>query len=125
MRRHEEIPIKVTAWVDRGVAELVVALNGIRNLISIDSCENRRNEGVADVYFVARGLANDTTHLAADLDALLGGQKRLGIWYRISVGGEPDRPVARIEVATADVARLARTVAMRSHVTAMAEDLAI
>jgi tRNA(Phe) wybutosine-synthesizing methylase Tyw3 len=35
---HQEIPIKVTAWVDEGIAPLVAALNEHPAVVTLDSC---------------------------------------------------------------------------------------
>lgn len=51
---HTEVPVKVTAWVDRGVADLVTALNQLPGLLTLDSCEEDEN-GDAHVFFTARG----------------------------------------------------------------------
>ena len=67
---HEEIPIKVTAWVDRGIAPLVEALNKFPDIITVDSCEGRDSQP-AHVYFTSRKgrewLANFLCQLSAKL----------------------------------------------------------
>lgn len=35
---HHEIPVKVTAWVDEGVAPLVCVLNEFEDVMTVDSC---------------------------------------------------------------------------------------
>jgi hypothetical protein len=36
---HSEIPVKVNAWVDQGIAPLVEALSTWDNVVTLDSCE--------------------------------------------------------------------------------------
>lgn len=38
---HREIPVKVNAFVDEGIAPLVVALNEFGGVVTVDSCEGR------------------------------------------------------------------------------------
>lgn len=47
---HREMPIKVTAWVDEGIAPLVTALNDVPGLLTLDSCQEDPN-GMARVTF--------------------------------------------------------------------------
>jgi hypothetical protein len=68
MSAHTEVPVKVTAWVDEGVAPLVVALNEIAGVMTLDSCQEGP-EGGAYVLFRSRG--GDSVALATDLTTLL------------------------------------------------------
>jgi hypothetical protein len=68
MGGHREIPVKVTAWVDEGVATLVLALNEWPDVETCGSCENGPKGG-AYVLFRARG--DNGKQLAADLAAVL------------------------------------------------------
>jgi hypothetical protein len=61
---HREVPVKVTAWVDEGVADLVLALNEIPGLETLDSCQEDPDHGQASVMFC--------THDEADLYATVG-----------------------------------------------------
>jgi hypothetical protein len=49
---HREIPVKVNALVDEGVAPLVEALSEIDDLITIESCQGDR--GQQDAYVIFR-----------------------------------------------------------------------
>jgi hypothetical protein len=42
---HPEVPIKVTAWVDEGVAPLVAALNSLDGVMTLDSCQGDSEKG--------------------------------------------------------------------------------
>lgn len=48
--QHREIPVKVTAWVDEGIAPLVTALNAVNGVLTLDSCQGDP-DGVARVTF--------------------------------------------------------------------------
>jgi hypothetical protein len=46
MTQHQEVPVKVNAWVDAGIADLVSALSEIDGLVTLESCQGdaaRRN----------------------------------------------------------------------------------
>lgn len=70
--KHTEIPIKVTAWIDEGIAPLVIALNINKNVVTIASCESG-TDGRAYVYFVAhsdpRTLYDVVAQIACALSA--------------------------------------------------------
>jgi hypothetical protein len=65
---HQEIPVKVTAWVDEGVAPLVVALNEFEDVMTVASCQEGPRGGV---YVLFRHRSGHATDLATDLAALL------------------------------------------------------
>lgn len=50
-KRHLQVPIRVTALIDQGIAEVVKALNEIDGVITFSSCEGRHGEEYAHVYF--------------------------------------------------------------------------
>jgi len=83
---HHEIPIKVTAWVDEGVAPLVVALNEFDGVITLDSCEG--GERGAYVLFTHR---RDSADFAARLARSLGDSTEylLQLEWRPSGEGDP------------------------------------
>lgn len=64
---HREIPIQVTAWVDEGVADLVVALNAVPGVETLDSCQEDPGHGLASVMFCTHHEADlyDTVSLIA------------------------------------------------------------
>jgi hypothetical protein len=51
MTQHREVPVKVNAWVDEGVADLVSALSEIDGLITLESCQGDPGEREAFVIF--------------------------------------------------------------------------
>ena len=70
MRSHHEIPVKVTAWVDEGVAPLVVALNDFDRVLTVGSCEGDEATG-AYVLFRFVGDRQEATDFAAGLGEAL------------------------------------------------------
>jgi hypothetical protein len=69
--RHREVSVKVTAWVDEGVAALVEALNDLDRVVTIDSCEGGNGKG-AHVLFRLRGDRREAAVFASDLAHALG-----------------------------------------------------
>lgn len=65
--KHVEVPIKVTVWVDEGIADLVCAMNEYADVLTIDSCEGY-DDG-AHVYFLVRG---EVAELVAQIERWLG-----------------------------------------------------
>ena len=51
MTQHREVPVKVNAWVDEGIADLVSALCQIEGLITLESCQGDPGESNAFVIF--------------------------------------------------------------------------
>jgi hypothetical protein len=75
MATHTQIPIKVNAWVDEGIAPLVEALNGFHGVWTLSSCEDDRSGRLtpypAYVVFSHQG-GRDVSSFGADLMAKLG-----------------------------------------------------
>ena len=51
MTQHQEIPVKVNAWVDAGIADLVSALSEIDGLVTLESCQGDAERRNAFVMF--------------------------------------------------------------------------
>jgi hypothetical protein len=67
---HPEVPIKVTAWVDEGVAPLVAALNSLDGVMTLDSCQGDSEKGA---YVLFRYRDKGPLQFVADLARVLGG----------------------------------------------------
>jgi hypothetical protein len=67
---HHEVPVKVTAWVDEGIAPLVLALNELPDVQTLDSCQGG-DQRAAHVFFAHRGDAKTAAAFVADLAAAL------------------------------------------------------
>lgn len=52
---HREVSVKITAWVDEGIAPLVLALNEHPGVTTLDSCQGDPGERPASVFFCLRG----------------------------------------------------------------------
>ena len=52
MTQHREVPVKVNAWVDEGVVDLVSALSEIDGLVTIESCQGA--EGMRPAFVIFR-----------------------------------------------------------------------
>jgi len=51
MTEHREMPVKVNAWVDAGIADLVTALSEIDGLVTVESCQGDAGRRNAFVIF--------------------------------------------------------------------------
>jgi len=51
MPDHREVSVKVNAWVDEGIADLVTALSEIEGLVTLESCQGGSSEHDAFVIF--------------------------------------------------------------------------
>lgn len=73
MAAHAEIPVKVNAWVDEGVAPLVEALSEFENVWTAASCENDRSNMNLGAYvmFSYEGGGRRAASFAAELAAAL------------------------------------------------------
>jgi len=86
---HREVPVKVTAWVDEGVSELVAALNSVPGVMTLDSCQERP-DGRASVMFCTYGRAMLYDAVGRIARAIGNGQREnvtLSLWW-----GSDDAP---------------------------------
>jgi hypothetical protein len=67
---HREVPVKVTAWVDEAIASLVLALNELPDVQTLDSCQGD-DQRAAHVFFAYRGDAKAAAAFVANLAAAL------------------------------------------------------
>ena len=51
MTQHREVPVKVNAWADEGIADLVSALSEFDGLITLESCQGDAGKREAFVIF--------------------------------------------------------------------------
>ncbi len=73
---HTEIPVKVNAWVDEGVAPLVRALNEFERVWTAASCENAPDSPLtpyaAYVMFSYQGSGSEAAQFGSQLVEALG-----------------------------------------------------
>lgn len=107
---HREIPVKVTAWIDEGIVPLVLALNALPNVETLDSCQGRQDKP-AHVYFRYRGDARAVTRFIAALAALLTPHERLAD-YTLIARWRPgtDEPLFQLACPTEHSSALARII---------------
>ena len=108
MSAHTEVPVKVTAWVDEGIVPLVLVLNEIEGVMTLDSCQGD-DGGLAHVYFCHRGEPLTAAGFAADLAAALAPHGEAAD-YTLTVRWRPgtDKPVFQLVCPAAESAALAR-----------------
>jgi hypothetical protein len=68
MSSNQEVPIKLTAWIDQGVVPLVEALDDFEDVLTVASCEDDGIQG-AYVLFRLRGTSDQATDFASGLAA--------------------------------------------------------
>ncbi len=99
---HNEVWVKVNARCDQGVAPLVIALNEIAGLTTVDSCED--GAWGAYVFFT---YGDDWQELAALMQDISTGVSGLNLpcGYTLSLEwlGSNDRPRAQISLEPRDV----------------------
>jgi len=110
-RAHKEILVKVNAFVDEGVAPLVLALNSIDGVVSLDSCEHDAISGEASVYFQYGATWQDLANLVEALSrALRGLNLCCGFSVSLEWLGSNDRPRAHLSVKPEHVADVAAAI---------------
>ena len=70
LRNHVEVPVKVNAWVDKGVMPLVSALNEFKEVWTTDSCEGEGD--FAYVHFAHCGSPEDFFDFLQQLSRKMG-----------------------------------------------------
>ncbi len=113
---HAEVPVKLTAWIDEGIAPLVVALNELDDaLLTLDSCQGD-SEHQAHVFFAHRGDARAQALFAAELATLLAPHDDAAD-YLLTAEWRPGRtePVFRLALPAAQTDRLARALSAASE----------
>jgi hypothetical protein len=118
-RPHKEVQVKVNAFVDEGVAPLVVALNSIDGLVTLDSCEEDAGTGAASIYFT---YGDGWKEMGSMIEALARLIRGLNLCCGASVSlewfGSNDQPRAHLSLRrehVADVARVIRPEALASE----------
>jgi hypothetical protein len=105
---HHEIPIKVTAWVDKDVAPLVLALNEFEDVVTLDSCQGNE-EQLGHVFFCNRGDARTAALFAANFAATLASHDDVADYY-LTAEWKPgaDEPIFRLACPARHIDGLAR-----------------
>jgi len=110
---HLEVPVKVTAWVDEGVVQLVEALNEFPDVVTLDSCQGYDGNGA---YVLFRCQYQGSAKLARELGEALNGT---GASYVLRAEWRPgcEEPLLELVCPSGEVAALAEAVsAFRTRV---------
>ena len=124
---HAEVPVKVTAYVDEGIAPLVEALNKIPGLYTLDSCEAGA-DGMAYCFAAYRGPVSEFVCILSNMAGVL--RDRVGgcCEFKISLEWIPgdDTPLAKItsqhEMAGTLAGVLSDVAAMAAHTKPSLDD---
>lgn len=113
---HAEVPIKVTAYVDAGVAPLVEVLNQFANVVTLDSCEGSTDTATY-VYFAVRGDPVAGFTFVQQLSASLGSRLHSCCDYTVQLewGAGAEQPLARITTQPGYVKTLTNALAEIAH----------
>jgi hypothetical protein len=110
-RPHKEVQVKVNALVDEGIAALVIALNSIDGVITLDSCEEDAGTGEASVYFT---YGIDWRELEVLVGAIARSVRSLNLCCGFCVSvewfGSNDQPRAHLSLRREHVADVARVI---------------
>jgi hypothetical protein len=107
---HRQVMIKVNAECDEGIAPLVLALNDIQGVVTLDSCQQGLL-GEAYVFFAYGRTWKDLAQLLQTLSSELSRMPLdYGYTLRIEWFGSNERPRAQIVVLTEHVAALAANI---------------
>lgn len=115
METHEQVPVRVRAFVDRGVAPLVEALTTLENVVTLDSCQGTdMSDGVlACVYFdLGASTASNWYVLASVVGWIAARCREAGVeaLVRLEWAGSNDRPRGVLVVPPSEVTRAAAAV---------------
>jgi hypothetical protein len=122
MQQHQEIPIKVNAWVDEGIAPLVTALNKFDDLMTMCSCED--DDGRGYVMFACRGDSHSNALFAAEITRELRDTAQ-DLQYSLVLNwesGSEDDPVLTLSCPRNLIPLLARAVSAVAHKRASGSD---
>jgi hypothetical protein len=104
---HKGIVVKVNAVVDEGIAPLVLALNEIPCVYTIDSCQGRQDKP-AYVYFRYLGREEREPSFFADLAKAMARRCGREILYRIRLEwNSGDQPLGIVECPQGAIRRVA------------------
>jgi hypothetical protein len=111
---HTEVPVKVTAWVDEGVAPLVAALAAVSDdLITVESCQGSATQP-AVVWFTSHGPSDGLIRLVQSVAEVLSSRLPSSpVVLRLEWCAGAEQPLAQLTVehdhigTVADVLRFA------------------
>lgn len=99
--QHKQIPVKVTTFVDEGIAEVIKALNDIDKISTFSSCQGIVGREYAHVYFdygqSPPSSWLELAHLASRLAKLLSAHNIYDADVSLQWTGDKDNPFIAIE----------------------------
>jgi len=106
---HHQVKVKINAWVDEDILPLVNALNGIGNVITIDSCQGYGDDP-AYVYFTIPG-SSQAKVLFADRFAQALHEIIQGRWfYSLRAAWSSESPMLQIVVRLPYIEKMAKVI---------------
>ena len=104
---HREVPVKVTAWVDEGIADLVAALDAVAEVVTLSSCQEGQ-DGLARVSFCTHDeeMLYDTVSRIA---GIVGRGRRESVSLSLWWGADDAPPVADLACPPGLVPAVAET----------------
>lgn len=109
---HRQIPVKVTAFVDEGIAPVVQALNTIDGVSTFSSCQGIQGREYAHVYFdFGQHSRNHWFRLAKLANKLAGTLSANGVYDAdvcLEWTGDKENPFISIEFEPQHIAQIAR-----------------
>lgn len=111
MGGHEQVEVKVNAMCDRGIAPLVVALNEIQGVETLDSCENGGEGWGAYVFFRYGADWQALAGLMQQISTELSRGIKCGFSLRLEWFGSNDQPRGQIAISPQDIATISSQIA--------------
>jgi len=101
MKEHKQIAVKVNAYVDEAIAELVGVLNDIQNVSTFSSCGGEEEEN-AHIYFFYgepyKGSWLESAQFANKLAKILANNDSYDSEVSLEWNGDKDAPFISIEL---------------------------
>lgn len=98
---HTQVPVKITAFVDKGIASIVQILNEIDGISTFSSCEGEKGKEYAHVYFDLGQYSPTDWIKLAKLASIFANILSLNNIYdanvRLEWTGDKDNPFVAIE----------------------------
>ena len=113
LTQHKQVPVKVNAECDEKIAPLVLALNDVKGIFTLESCQEWK-PGEAAVWFTygtyGQRKCEEVAQLLQTISTLLS-EQGLACGCRMSLewNGNNDQPRVEMSVATAELTAIATT----------------
>ena len=109
---HKQVPVRVTAFVDEGIAPIIQILNDIDGICTFSSCEGIKGKECAHVYFdFGQYLPNHSLRLAklaTKLAKILSANGLYDVDVLLEWTGDKDNPFIAIEFESQYIKQIAK-----------------